>query len=557
MPRDKRKPKAPPSNAKAMCDILHLLDTSSPNLFTKEQRVAWIEEHLLRHHSYPYPGTKKDVGKHHTAESLHEAITYAVRDGKKDEFKDSTKGEKAIGMFFSVGKDMLKREYLVGIGYEVTIGTEVSRLKEDDDQLHDLPQPTDEAEAARPTPARARPSCWKALERKVTAPWAGGGDIVYASTSRVTRQNSQLLADQAPKTLDSEPQLSAPSTQQSPATQEVPRLLRIEHGEPHEEQYAIVYEPVKPILSPGKRKYHVIESDPYYGEPSATRQVSSPPPDEKTGRLLDVIIRQDLIRLRETIAELSKSLCAAHTPLHLKGWPSPALLHVYADVFGCSRWRHIFEDLVERSGMQSFALLQAVIWTFLDLHIFRPPLPWPRLTAESILDDSATAIESAIARWKHEVGTVLCKISLERLQDVVFINSTIKPTAESQVAKFKAVVSEHLADDSISPFPGVRRIIAPREVATLQRICEAALILKGRMDAGPCEYRLIRHKPASPICHGDSPTRHGRAPKRRKDVVALTIAPGLERADVREGGLNFVDAFVTIEPAMIGSSQAG
>lgn len=522
MPR-KSKNKNGPSNRRAMRTILRLVDANLGTLTTKESRLDWLKP-LASSGKFPYTGTQ-DIGAYHNEDTLHEAITYAVRDAKRDEYKVLA-GRRALDRFFELGSAMLAGEYLVAIGYMFLDHSGALQLRAEADALKDDPIPTaSKVSIVASVKTAKQPASGTKANNKGTNPLEDSSSTQAAhkhdDSNRVWtegRTNAFGIEPRKDDTIVSQPD---------------------QHNDTHTaDSLEIVYEPV--ATSAGKKRKFVQFLD---SEPESRPQNEMVLDSDKLNALR---LWEDIERLTKGIAKLSQNLCTTAQALKLKSSPSTSLEGIYAHIFNTTDWKLAYDHLVKYGEIKPSAFLQAVFWTFLNLQVLESRDFLPGIHSESpVPTDSGSALLVSLAKYTEQYPR---KVAIEHFYRSNTMTTVVQPHAKVLANELHALIAEHLAGDSSSSGSDVEaQSTLSSSVESLQDLCVKASILRGLIDISKGKYRLLIHLPGSDIHHRrDLPFSANTSSEiRRETIVAFTTAPGLERK------LEDADTYTVVGPATI------
>ncbi|PIA93530.1 hypothetical protein CB0940_05002 [Cercospora beticola] len=522
MPR-KSKNQTGPSNRRAMRTILRHVDANLGTLTTKAHRLNWLKP-LASSGKFPYTGTQ-EIGAYHNEDTLHEAITYAVRDAKKDEYKVLA-GRRALDRFFELGSAMLTGEYLVAIGYTFLDDSGALHLRDETDALKD-----DSIRAAGRVGTAASIKTAKQL----------------ASGSKANDREKVLMEDLPNAQSTHKNDESSPTGTQNGASEnafEPPKHRPIDfqpdqHDGAHPaESPDIVYEPV-PTSAGIKRKFvQFVDSD---SRSSPENQMVLDP--EKLDALR---LWEDIERLTKTITELSRNLCTPAQTLKLNSSPSTSLESIYAHIFNTVDWRLACDHLVKYGEIKPSAFLQALFWIFLSLRVLESQHFPPGEDSKSpVPSNSGAALLASLTKYTEQYPR---KEAIEHFYRSNTMTTVVQPHAKVLADELNAIVAEHLAVESSSPSSDAEvHNLLSSSIDTMQEICVKASILRGLIDISKGKYRLLKHLPGSDIYHRRelNSFQNTLSEIRRETIVAFTIAPGLERK------LEDADTYTVVGPATI------
>ncbi|KAF2209003.1 hypothetical protein CERZMDRAFT_87204 [Cercospora zeae-maydis SCOH1-5] len=542
MPRKSRNVKATPSNTRAMRTILRNVDANLGKLVNKQDRLDWLKP-IAVGENFPYTGSK-EIGPHHNEETLHEAITYAVRDAKKNRYKE-LKGPPAMNQFFKVGSAMLNSEYLVAIGYMFLDDSGALQLRDEADARNDDP-----ISSVREADSAASFRSANQLATGLTANDSSQVNVPVEGLSSVESTQKKHDSDRTWTPGDREKEVVTVLDNKHDSLATSTQQLERKDLSPATTARQIVYEPVPTSAGATKRKF--VES------PDSSD--ASPFPENTMD---DVGLWQELCRMKLIVEEVSTSLCAPSHLSKLHRSPSTLLNQLYAHIFNTSAWRLSFDNLLKRTPVQRSSLLQAIFWSFINLRIFPTPLFAMSPAQTGVAFDYGTAMSSALAPltelFPHHPTAVT-----RLFQESAFRVNVLQPFAETLAGDLQALVTEHLsaADDNIPPASHsnpVPHMWAFSIEATLRDLCEKALLLRGRMDASNCGYRLLHHHSGSDIYfpQGLTSSRNISSKGEGRERVAFTVAPGLERK-VRTGGAaegGEAGTYVVVGPAVVAEAR--
>ncbi|KAM3420857.1 hypothetical protein BST61_g4096 [Cercospora zeina] len=575
MPRKSKNAKMAHSNMRAMRTVLRSIDANLGTLANKTDRLEWLKP-IATSEKFPYTGSK-DIGPFHNEETLHEAITYAVRDAKKYEYKE-LKGPPAMNEFFKVGSAMLNSEYLVSIGYMFLDHSGVLRLRDEADARNDDPLPS-----MRGTRGAASFGSSKQI---VSGPRANDRSRASVSTvdclSSVESTHKEYDSD---RTWNSEDRANGVETE--PNSQHFPLGIPAQQLQNEGQAHKVFYEPVPTSTGNKKRKFvePLDNSDP-------------PPPPEK--KMDDDELWQHLCQIKQIIAELSTTLCTTTTtttqPFQLRRLPSTRLANLYAQIFHPSNWRTSFDNLVKNSTIQPSSFLQAIFWSLLTLHIFPTTLYVTGVAQIGTAFDFGAAMASALANFIEQqqqqeqlphnhptTTTTTTALLLQQFQEESnFMATALQPFATILARDLQMLVGEHIstttttaADADGVPIasisnPAPTMLTDPASSSSaLEDLCEKALLFRARMDVSKRGYRLLQHLSGSEIyvplgLRGSSRNVSSSSSKKKKKKkkeaggergrVAFTVAPGLERKVATLGGGD-ADAYVVVGPALVAEAR--
>ncbi|PPJ56233.1 hypothetical protein CBER1_06394 [Cercospora berteroae] len=522
MPR-KSKNKTGPSNRRAMRTILRLVDANLGTLTTKEGRLNWLKP-LANSGKFPYTGTQ-EIGDYHHEDTLHEAITYAVRDAKKDEYKILA-GRRALDRFFELGSAMLTGEYLVAIGYMFRNDSGALQLQDEAGALKDDPVPTVKQASTQASTISAKQLATgsKANDRENVSM----GALPDAQSTHKDDDSSPTgTQDRASKVLFEPPKHRPIHSQPD------------QHDDTHTaESPDIVYEPV-PTSAGKKRKFvQFLDSDPE----SAPENVMVLNSDT-----LDALrLWEDIESLTKTIAELSQNLCTTAQALKLKSPPSTSLEGIYAHIFNTTDWRLAYDHLVKYGEIKSCSLLQAVFWAFLDLRVLgHQHFPFGSDSESSVPMNSEAALLVSPTEFMDKYPR---KEAIEQFHKSKTVAAVLQPHAKILAHELHAIVAEHLVIDNTSSSSDAEvHSLLSSSIDTIQGICVKASLLKVLIDISKGKYRLLKHLPGSDIYHRRelNSSQNTSSEISRETIVAFTIAPGLERK------LADADTYTSVGPATI------
>lgn len=506
-----------------MRTILRLVDAQLGTLTTKEDRLNWLKP-LASSGKFPYTGTQ-EIGAYHNEHTLHEAITYAVRDAKKDEYKVLA-GRRALDRFFQLGSAMLTGEYIIVIGYMFLDDTGALQLQDEADALKDDPIP--------------------AAGRVGTAASIKTAEQLASGSKANDREN--VLMEGLPNAQSTHKNDdSSPTWTQDRASEvafERPKHRRIDsQPDQHDDTHSagspdIVYEPV-PTSAGKKRKFvQFLDSD---SRSSLENQMVLDP--EKLNALR---LWEDIEKLTRTIAELSKNLCPPALNLKLNSSPSMSLESIYAYIFNSADWRLAYDHLVKYGEIKTSAFVQAVFWTFLNLRVLESQHFLPGSDSESSVPMSPEdTLLASVTKYTEQYPR---KEAIEHFYRSNTLTTVVQPHAKVLAHELHALIAEHLAVHNTSPNSHAEmHSKLSSSIDTMQGICVKASILRGLIDISKGKYRLLKHLPGSQIYHRRELTFSQNPPSEppRETIVAFTIAPGLERK------LEDADTYTMVGPATI------
>ncbi|GIZ44333.1 hypothetical protein CKM354_000753400 [Cercospora kikuchii] len=523
MPR-RSKNKTGTSNRRAMRTIVRHVDANLGTLSTKEDRVNWLKP-LASSGKFPYTGTQ-EIGAYHNENTLHEAITYAVRDAKKEDYK-TLAGRRALDRFFELGSAMLTDEYLVAIGYMFLADSGALQLRDEADARNEDPVPS-----------------------------SGTVGIVTSSSSAKQLASSFKANDRGHVPMDGLPNVQAtpkndddsiPTATQGRAGEvvlEPPKHRPIAfEADQHNDIYTadspeIVYEPVATSARKKRKFVQFLDSEP-----------ESRPQNEMvldSDKLDALRLWEDIERLTKGIAELSQNLCTTAQALKLKSSPSASLKGIYAHIFNTADWKLAYDHLVKYGEIKPSAFLQAVFWTFLNLRVFESRDPLPGIHSKSpVPTDSGAALLVSLTEYTEQYSR---KEALEHFYRSNTMTTVVQPHAKFLAHELHAIVAEHLAvHNTSSGLDAEVHNILSSSIDTMQDICVKASVLRGLIDVSKGRYRLLKHLPGSDVYHRRelNSFQNTSSEIRRETIVAFTIAPGLERK------LEDADTYTVVGPATI------
>ncbi|EMF08361.1 uncharacterized protein SEPMUDRAFT_111715 [Sphaerulina musiva SO2202] len=481
----KPKRKLPASNPLAIRSILSHIDSHLTNnnnnpkglpplIHTKSQALAHLA-HLAFTEKFPYTGNKAAAAggknksaeagggtggeKFHTAKTLWDAMGYVVRSYKKEEFRN-LRGREATLRIFGEGGRMLEGEYLGRIGYEVRGGEEGEEGKgrwegeeeggkgrgDDDDDDEGLVQKGGEIQGGKKRWGGEREEMGSKRKKLLRR----GGRIIpplgLGDNGRMRRQSCLLPSCGDSTTLEQQ-QHQHCTEEQVGNSKESSRKM-------------VVYEPV--VNDPPSKKNEKKKKK------KEKLDLLLPPPSPSH---LDSELQHHLHLLRATISDFSTFLTETkpatpqpttistndRQPLPLaNGKISSNLKTLYRNIFQDNNgfWRDAFEDFVvgmkkkkEQEGKKkkkekeeitpSTTIIQAMIWTFLELELWRILMEHFTFFSSSSSFPSKTIIPPQQLQTIHTQALILQAEMSKKAPSTMMISSEKSSSSSSYYRFFK------------------------------------------------------------------------------------------------------------------------
>ncbi|KAF2160360.1 hypothetical protein M409DRAFT_60057 [Zasmidium cellare ATCC 36951] len=529
--------------APTIAHILSHIDANPDKILTKDQQTSFLKS-LTKTYFCPYHSSTFGHTFHNET-SLRKALTSIMASSIRPGV-DVRPGKTAVDELFERGSEMLDEEYVEGVRDAAHGKVLVRRLvEESEDTCSDEEHQDDWAERVWEEPSSGSDEDWEPGTKRTRGARKRRNQLQgkvqsFSSPPPAPRKRSRLLV----RRRDSMEESESPLVRKRPHTgvQRCASTVHSDSGDADCDGETDDDAPCNKRVKVWRKSVH----DSHRAE-AMLRKLSTlweqdklpvakplvgPGHQRKISNLrIDAASPSDLSTQIAGLNELIKSTVEAYltdfppsVSADLVTRATPELESLYIQIFGSADWKSTAAYLQSTDCLRAVDLLRSLISAFLFDRIFTKhgDLPW--LSGEAVLmcrvfRENITSLSSANDR-DDAIGTA----AAHSFDDARLKNEVLRPQARKLASECLLVLNGHL-----------NMLGRPRSEfgEGLERICAQGLRIQSRLVLNTEDLAWIWHASASSF---DGETMQDEGCKRNGIEIALTLFPGVEWQDGKNGG---------------------